>query len=103
MNDTIGYAVVVLFIIGSTYGLIKQIYLTMNIQRNNKSDRRLLIGNYLTSISFAGFITSFVLNILVAIQGIQSSTITSNNTSVSCAFFLLILLISKFRITPKNH
>ena len=103
VSDTIGYSVVILFIIGSTYGLIKQIHLTMNNQRNNKSDRRLVIGNYLTSISFAGFIMSFVLNILVAIQVIQSSTITSNNTSVSCGFFLLMLLISKFGITPKNH
>ena len=87
MNDTIGYAVVILFIIGSTYGLIKQLQLTMNIQRNHESDRRLVIGNYLTSISFAGFIISFVLNVLVALQVIQSSTITSNNTSVSCGFF----------------
>ena len=103
MNDTIGYAVVILFIIGSTYGLIKQLQLTMNIQRNHESDRRLVIGNYLTSISFAGFIISFVLNVLVALQVIQSSTITSNNTSVSCGFFLLVLLISRFGITPKNH
>ncbi len=103
MNDTIGYAIVALFIMGSTYGLIKQLQLTMNIQRNNKSDRRLVIGNYLTSISFAGFIISFILNVLVAIQVIQSSTITSNNTSVSCVFFLLVLLVSRFLITPKNH
>jgi phosphotransferase system glucose/maltose/N-acetylglucosamine-specific IIC component len=103
VNDTIGYAIVALFIMGSTYGLIKQLQLTMNIQRNNKSDRRLVIGNYLTSISFAGFIISFILNVLVAIQVIQSSTITSNNTSVSCVFFLLVLLVSRFLITPKNH
>lgn len=103
MNDTIGYAVVILFIIGSTYGLIKQLQLTMNIQRNHKLDRRLVIGNYLTSISFAGFIISFVLNVLVALQAIQSCTITSNNTSVSCGFFLLVLLISRFGIIPKNH
>ena len=103
MNDIIGYAIVALFILGSTYGLIKQLQLTMNIQRNNKSDRRLVIGNYLTSISFVGFIISFVLNVLVAIQVIQSSTITSINTSVSCSFFLMALLISGFLITPKNH
>ena len=96
-------SIVALFILGSTYGLIKQLQLTMNIQRNNKSDRRLVIGNYLTSISFAGFIISFVLNVLVAIQVIQSNTITSINTSVSCSFFLLALLISRFLITPKNH
>ena len=103
MNDTIGYAIVILFIMASTHGLIKQLQLTVNIQKNNKSDRRLVISNYVTSISFAGFIISFILNVLVAIQVIQLSTITSNNTSVSCIFFLLVLLISRFLIKPKNH
>jgi hypothetical protein len=103
MDDGIGFVVVILLIIGFSYSLIKQIQHTLSIQKADKTAnyKRLLLGNYLTSIAFAGFMVSFTLNISVALQTIKSSMITSNGTSISCFIFLVVLLIAKFGITPK--
>lgn len=104
MNEGIGFVVVALLIIGFAYGLVKQIQHTLSIQKANKTVnyKRSLFGNYLTCIAFAGFLISFLLNVSVAKQMIQSSSITSNGTSASCFIFLAVLLIAKFGITPKN-
>lgn len=103
MNDVIGFAVVTLLIIGFPYGLVKQIQHTLSIQKTKNVDnyKRLLFGNCLTCIAFVGFLISFVLNVSVALQLIQSSTITGNSTSASCIIFIVVLLIAKFGITPK--
>lgn len=103
MNEVIGFTVVALLIIGFSYGLVKQIQHTLSLQKANKVDnyKRPLFGNYLTCITFAGLLISFVLNVSVSMQLIQSSTITSNGTSISCFIFLAVLLIAKFGITPK--
>ena len=105
MVDVIGYVVVMLLIIGFTYGLVKQVQHTLIIQKANKSGvsnyRRLLFGNYLTCVSSLGFLVSYTLNVLVAMQIIQLNLLTSDNTGFSCFVFLLILLIAKFRVIPK--
>lgn len=103
MNDTIGFTVVAIFVLGSTYGFIKQVQHTLTIQRDNKSNKRLLFGNYLTSISFLGFIISYILNVLVGMQVIQSNSITSNSTGFICFLFIAVLLISRYKITPKHY
>lgn len=106
MDDIVGFLIVVFLIIGFTYGFVRQIQHNVVIQKDDKAYvpnyRRSLIGNYITSISFLGFLISYVLNILVATQIIQSNIITSENTSFSCFVFLLVLLIAKFVIIPKK-
>ncbi|VDG97730.1 Uncharacterised protein [Lysinibacillus sphaericus] len=104
MEEGIGFTVVVLLVIGFSFGLVKQIQHTLNLQKANKTDnyKRLLFGNYLACITFAGFLVSYVLNVTVAMQIIKSITITSNSTSVSCFIFLLLVLITKFGIIPKT-
>lgn len=72
MVDEIGYVVVVFFIIGLTYGLVKQVQHTLTIQKFDKTDsphyRRSLLGNYLTCVSLLGFLISYLLNVFVALQ-----------------------------------
>ncbi|REB10093.1 hypothetical protein DVB69_04620 [Sporosarcina sp. BI001-red] len=99
MNVGIGFTVVALLVIGFSYGLVKQIQHTLSIRKANKTAnyKRTLFGNYLTCISFAGFLVSYVLNVSAA----KSSMITSNGTSASCFIFLMVILIAKFGITPK--
>ncbi|MGE7621486.1 hypothetical protein ACQKMD_00140 [Viridibacillus sp. NPDC096237] len=105
MGDVIGYTVVVFLIIVFTYGLVLQVQHTLTIKKANKSDvsnyRRLLFGNYLTCVSFLGFLSSYILNILVKMQIIQLNFLTSDNTGFSCFVFLLVLLIAKFGVIPK--
>ncbi len=104
MSEVFDYAVVLILIIGFTYGLVKQIQHTLSIQKSNNTDnyKRSLLGNYLLSISLAGFILSYVFNGLVALQIIQSNIITSNSTSLICIAFLVFSFIFKFAIIPKN-
>ncbi|MBP3951806.1 hypothetical protein [Bacillus suaedae] len=106
MDDIVGFIIVAFLIIGFTYGLVIQIQYNIFIQKKGKTYmhnyRRSLIGNYLASISFSGFLISYVLNILVAIQIIQSNIITSENTSFTCLVFLLILFLAKFIIIPNK-
>jgi dihydroxyacetone kinase len=104
MNEGIGYVVVVLLIIGFVYALVRQIKHTLAVQNSDRTVdyKTSLFGNYLTCIAMAGFLISFVLNLVVSMQFMQSSMITSNNTSASCFIFLAVLFIAKFTIVPKN-
>ncbi|WP_017380497.1 hypothetical protein [Paenisporosarcina sp. TG-14] len=106
MDDSIGYVMVVFVIIGTTYGLVRQIQHIMTIQRLRKTDlsnyKRTLIGYYLESVSLLGFLISFTLNVLVGIQIIQSNLVTSDKTVLSCFIFLGIFLITKLIVIPKN-
>ncbi|MGE7838253.1 hypothetical protein [Viridibacillus arvi] len=107
MGDVIGYVVVILIIISFIYGLFKQFQHTLTIQKANRPDvsnfRWLLFGNYLTCVLFLGFLVSFILNVLIAMQVIQLNLLTSDNTGFSCFLFLLILLFAKSGSIPKNR
>lgn len=104
MNEVIGYLVVVLLIFGFVYALVRQTIHTLAVQNSVKTGdyKRSLFGNYLTCIAMAGFLISFVLNLVASMQFMQSSMITSNNTSASCFISLAVFFIAKFTIVPKD-
>lgn len=88
LDEIIGYVIVVFLITGFTYGFVRQIQHTLTIRKANKTAvsnyRRTLFGNYITCLSFCGFLISYMLNVLVAMRIIQSNILTSNNTIFSC-------------------
>ncbi|WP_019413814.1 hypothetical protein [Paenisporosarcina sp. TG20] len=104
MDDITGTAMVIFLFLGFAYGLVRQIQHTLTIRLASGTDnyKRLLLGNYLTCVSMAGFLISYVLNVVVSLEIIQSQIFTSNNTNAGCFIFLALLLISKFGITPKR-
>jgi hypothetical protein len=104
MNNLISYAVVILFISSLFYVLIRQVKQTILLHKKRKLDipKRLLIGNYLTSFSMAGFLFAFILNVLVFLELFPLTSLTSNNTAIACFLFLLVFLISKYGITSKE-
>lgn len=106
MDDLIGYVVVVIIILGISYGLVIQIKNTMDTRKVNKTRfsnyKRSLLGNYITCMSLLGFLISYILNVLVGLQIIESKSITSDSTVISCFVFILVLIISKLFIIPKN-
>ncbi|SEL35384.1 hypothetical protein SAMN04488700_0591 [Carnobacterium iners] len=104
MNSLISNAVVALFISSLFYILIRQVKQTVSIQKKRKLDisKRSLIGSYLATFSMAGFLLAFILNVLIFLQLFPSTNLTSNNTAIACFLLLLVLLISKYRITPKE-
>ncbi|MFJ8262938.1 hypothetical protein ACIQ4I_13440 [Rummeliibacillus sp. NPDC094406] len=103
MDDIIGNLVVIFVIIGFTYGLVKQLQHTITIHKTvGFKCNRLLIGNYLKNAALFGFIISFLLNVLVGLQIIQSNSITSDTTGFSCTLFLLGFFIAEFWVIPKR-
>ncbi|ENH98465.1 hypothetical protein J416_00125 [Gracilibacillus halophilus YIM-C55.5] len=103
--DIIGYMMVSIFIFGVLYGFVLQIQYLLTIKQNEKLsvNRRLLYGHYLTCISMAGFLVTFILNILVSLEMIHSQIVTSHSTNIICLIFLFVLFTAKFIITPRNY
>lgn len=106
MDDTIGYIIVAFIIIGLTYGLVRQIKHILTIQKD-KADisnyKRSLFGYYLACGSLMGFLISFILNVLVAMELIQSNLVESNTTALSCFIFLAAYLMTKWVVLPRNR
>lgn len=105
MDEVIGYLVVSFFIFGGAYALIRQIQHITKIRKLTKTAkyRRLMIGNYISCLAIAGFLISFVLNVLVNVQFIHSHIVTSKTTSLGSFIFIMVLLISEFVITPRKN
>lgn len=107
MIDLIGFVLVAFIMINITYRLVRQIQYIMIIQKGNNvgisNYRRTLFGNYLAGGLLLGFLISFILNVLVATQIIQSSIVRSDNTALSCFIFLLVFILTKSLIIPKNR
>ncbi|MFD6440974.1 hypothetical protein ACFWDG_14400 [Peribacillus sp. NPDC060186] len=105
----IDYLIIVMLIIAFTYGLIRQIRQIVGIRKGNQSDyvqyKRIVAGNYLSCLSYTGFLIAYILNVLLASDIIPPVFFTSDNTSFSCFIFLALLLIANFGIIPKesNH
>lgn len=106
MDDSIGYVMVAFIIIGITYGLVRQIKHILTIQKvktNIYKYKRSLSGYYLACGSLLGFLISFILNVLVAMELIQSNLVKSNTTALSCFIFLAAYLIAKWVVIPRNR
>jgi hypothetical protein len=100
------YFLVVVLIIIFAYGIFSQVKELMIIKSNKpfkNKYKRLIIGNYISIISYAGLLISFVLNIFIFLNHIQGSLLTSSSTNNVFLIFLILLFVSKFWITPKNH
>jgi len=104
MNTWISYILIVLFIISLSYIFVKQIKHTLSLhkKRNLMIPKRLLIISYLTTFAIAGFLITFILNVLIYLQVFLSNVFTSNNTAIACFLFLIFFLFLKYRISPKK-
>jgi len=107
MDELIGFLVIGMFILGLIYGCIKQIQFTIAIRNNQTVKKVELYKCYLACIFYLGFVLSYLLNILVNLPNMAISTITSSNTSISCYLFLILLILTKIklssRIIPKAY
>ena len=98
------FIVVAVFITGVTYGLILQLQKTLELKNSGRTDekRRVLIGNVLVLVAHAGFLISFILNVLVYLRLIYSQTLTSEITNTGCLIFLIMYMISKYAARPEK-
>lgn len=104
MNGFIDYFFVGVIFIGCGYAFFKQIQYTIEIIKSIEKGvlNRVLVGNLLTSLAFAGFLISLTLNMFVYYGVYNSQLITSYNTALSAFLFLIILFIAKFKIAPSK-
>lgn len=103
MDDSISYVMVAFIIIGTTYSLVRQIQHILIIQNVKANYKRSLFAYYLACGSLFGFLISYILNILVAIQLIQSNLVKSDTTALSCFLFIMIYIITKWLVIPRIH
>ena len=105
MDDSISYVMVAFIIIGTTYSLVRQIQHILIIQNVYKSvlsnHKRSLFAYYLACGSLFGFLISYILNIFVATQLIQSNLVKSDTTALSCFIFLTVYIITKWLVIPR--
>ena len=105
MNDLLGYAVAALFAVGFIYAFIKQVKQTIIIRNETKVKdcKRLLVGNYITSIALGGFLLSYIASLFIRIQWIAPNIIASGDAIISCFIFLVILVIARFLIISEEN
>lgn len=65
-------------------------------------DFREILAKYLTIFAQVGFLLSFACKVFIGIQGIQSTVVTSELTSIACFLFIFLYVITKFIIKPKT-
>lgn len=65
-------------------------------------DFREKLAKYLTIFAQVGFLLSFACNVFIGVQGIQSTVVTSERTSIACSLFIFLYVITKFIIKPKT-
>ncbi|GAA0309148.1 hypothetical protein GGQ92_001223 [Gracilibacillus halotolerans] len=67
-----------------------------------KVSKRLLLGSYLATVSITCFVISFVMNLFIYMQILQSKALSSNNTIIACFLFLGVFLIAEYGIKSKR-
>lgn len=65
-------------------------------------DFREKLAKYLTIFAQVGFLLAFACKVFIDIQGIQSTVVTSERTSIACSLFIFLYVITKFIIKPKT-
>ncbi|MFJ7746830.1 hypothetical protein [Peribacillus sp. NPDC097295] len=92
MDDSIGYLIVGILIIGFTFGFALQIQQVLRMRKKNEPlQKRVRYVHYVRCVAYAGFLSAYVLNI------IPQTFLTDNQSNISCYLFLIILLGTYFK------
>lgn len=103
MNDVIGYCIVGILVIGFAWGFVLQLQQLRQIRKTKEMfQKKVVYGHYIRFIAYAGFLTAYILNILIAVQLVPNAFFTDNNTSLGCFLFLVILLLANLFMIPKK-
>ena len=97
----------ILFIAGFAYGLIVQIkkslFIVKSVSWHTTSNKRVIFGNHLYTLTLAGFVLSLIVNLLVFNQYIPQPHGTANTASLSAFVCLLGMFIAPLGIMPKEQ
>lgn len=96
-----------LFIALFVYGLAKQFQQSMLLHKtvspSSAFNKRLLIGNHLYTLSFAGFVILLILNAFVYTGILPQTQLLGNTVSLTGFLFLVLMFIFKFGVIPKDQ
>lgn len=105
MVEWLGYVLVGLIIACFGYALFLEIKSIQDLRLDKTTVheyKRTIIGHYLTCFALAGFLISYVLNVLVALEFFETAGLTSDNTGFSCTIFIVLLFVIRFGVLPKQ-
>ena len=83
------------------YGLVQQIRETISLTKSNENNSKRLIWSTVCSLAYGVFFIAFILNIFIALMGLDNTLITSENTSIACTISLVVFFISKYGLGRK--
>lgn len=83
------------------YGLVQQIRETISLTKSNENNSKRLIWSTVCSLAYGVFFIAFILNIVIALMGLDNTLITSENTSIACTISLVVFFISKYGVGRK--
>ncbi|GEM_PF-5873038 len=102
MWDILDQVIIIPIICAFAYGLIRQIQETINLTESKKYITKNLVINILCSVAYSAFLIFFILNIVIALTGLNSTILTSRSTGNLCTISLAVFVISKYCIVDKN-
>ena len=103
MDDVIGYLIIAIIMIGFASGFVLQLQQLLLIRKNNEMvHRRMLYGYYLRCVAYIGFLTAYILNVLIAAGMVPNAYFTDSSTSLWSFLFLIVLLFTHFVVNPKK-
>ncbi|MGE7603419.1 hypothetical protein ACQKL5_13160 [Peribacillus sp. NPDC097675] len=103
MDDVLGYLIIAIIIVGFAFGFALQLQEVLLIRKNNETvHKRLLYGYYVRCVAYVGFLTAYLLNVLVAAGILQNAYFTDSNTSLWSSLFLIVLLFTHFVMRQKK-
>lgn len=103
MDDSIGYLILGILIIGFTFGLALQIQQVLRMRKENKPlQNRVRYVLYVRCVAYIGFLTAYILNVLIAAGNVPNAYVTDRNTSLWSFLFLIVLLLTYFVVRPNK-
>ncbi|MFJ7850293.1 hypothetical protein ACIQXR_15855 [Peribacillus sp. NPDC097224] len=103
MSEGMDYLITGILVIAFTCGFAMQLQQLLLLRKHNETiQKRVLYGSYLRCIAYAGFLSTYILNILIGAQLVPNAFFTENNTSLGCILFLLVLVFATLVVGPNK-
>ncbi|WP_040225546.1 hypothetical protein [Bhargavaea cecembensis] len=102
VSDVLGILAFSGLIIGLLVGLRRQIRYMSMLERTQAPDQKLLRKNRLVAASMGAFIFFFAMNVLTGTGMVTETYVSNRGTALGAWISLIIFLLAKFAMRPKN-
>lgn len=100
--------IVPILIIGAfAYGAFKQIKESISVVKvvpwDSTNHKRLIVGHYLFSLSYVGFVVALIVNLAVYNYTFPQPYSTANAASMTAFYCLLMMFVAELGVMPKRQ